>query len=59
MDANERKILGSETAKSGFEFEKFVENSLLNFRNNSLGKDLLIETGTNLENIIDIEKLPK
>jgi len=59
VDVNERKILGSETAKSGFEFEKVVENSLLNFRNNSLGKDLLIETGINLENIIDIEKLPK
>lgn len=59
MDANERKILGSETAKSGFKFEKVVETALLNFRKDSLGKDLLIETGINLENIKDIEKLPK
>ena len=59
MDTEQRKRLGSETAKSGFKFEKVVENSLLNFRINSLGKDLLIETGIDIENIIDIEKLPK
>ena len=59
MDANERRKLGSETAKSGFDFEKVVENSLLNFKENSLGKDLLLETGINIENIIDIKKLSK
>tara|TARA_Y100001935_G_C16990234_1_gene353113 strand:- start:148 stop:393 length:246 start_codon:yes stop_codon:yes gene_type:complete len=57
MDTEERKRPGRETAKSGFKFEKVVENSLLNFRINSLGKDSLIETGIDIENIIDIEKL--